>query len=238
MIPKERVKMSNSVTEKSPLEHADFAGSPDLTNKGGVILREASSVRVESPLHHADFAGLAELTNTGGVILREVKFIGHVNLRGNANDPDFLNGVKKALDLDLPLVPCSSAQNANTTIMWLSPDEWLVLVDGGTEAAIEDKLRQSLSGHFAVSDISGAQTMLEISGEDCLQLLQKSISYDLHLHSFPINKVIGTALAKSAAHIRRTGEHEFQLIIRRSFADYIWLWLQQSSKEYGLSVTL
>jgi sarcosine oxidase subunit gamma len=122
--------------------------------------------------------------------------------------------------------------------MWLSPDEWLIIIEGGPEAAIEDKLRQSITGHFAVSDISGAQTMLEISGKDCLQLLQKSIGYDLHLDSFPINKVIGTALAKSSAHIRRTGEYNFQLIIRRSFADYIWLWLQQSSKEYGLSVTL
>jgi sarcosine oxidase subunit gamma len=198
----------------------------------------SNSVTVASPLYHADFAGLAALKIEGGVTLREAKLLGHLNLRGNANDPDFLKGVKSALDLDLPLAPCSSAQNANTTIMWLSPDEWLVIVDGVTEAAIEGKLRQSLRGHFAVSDISGAQTMLEISGKDCLQLLQKSIGYDLHLDSFPINKVIGTALAKSSAHIRRTGEYNFQLIIRRSFADYIWLWLQQSSKEYGLSVTL
>jgi len=198
----------------------------------------SNSVTVASPLEHADFAGLAALKIEGGVILREAKFLGHLNLRGNANDPGFLKGVKNALDLDLPLSPCSSAQNANTTIMWLSPDEWLIIVEGGIEAALEDKLRQFLNGHFAVSDISGAQTMLEISGKDCLSLLQKSIGYDLHLHSFPINKVIGTALAKSSAHIRRTGEFNFQLIIRRSFADYIWLWLQQSSKEYGLSVTL
>ncbi|MFT4993936.1 MAG: sarcosine oxidase subunit gamma [Paraglaciecola sp.] len=198
----------------------------------------SNSVTVASPLYHADFAGLAALKIEGGVTLREAKLLGHLNLRGNANDSGFLKGVKNALDLDLPLAPCSSAQNAETTIMWLSPDEWLIIIEGGTEAAVEDKLRQSLSGHFAVSDISGAQTMLEISGKDCLQLLQKSIGYDLHLDSFPINKVIGTALAKSSAHIRRTGEYNFQLIIRRSFADYIWLWLQQSSEEYGLSVTL
>jgi len=198
----------------------------------------SNSVTVASPLYHADFAGLAALEIEGGVILREAKFLGHLNLRGDANNPDFLNGVQSVLDLDLPLAPCSSAQNSETTIMWLSPDEWLIIVAGGTEAAVEEKLRQSLRGHFAVSDISGAQTMLEISGKNCLQLLQKSIGYDLHLDSFPINKVIGTALAKSSAHIRRTGEHDFQLIIRRSFADYIWLWLQQSSKEYGLSVTL
>jgi sarcosine oxidase subunit gamma len=198
----------------------------------------SNSVTIASPLCHADFAGLAALKIEGGVILREAKLLGHLNLRGNAKDLDFLNGVKHVLDLDLPLQPCSSTQNANTTIMWLSPDEWLIIVEGGSEEALENKLRRSLNGHFAVSDISGAQTMLEISGEYCVQLLQKSIGYDLHLDSFPINKVIGTALAKSSAHIRRTGEQDFQLIIRRSFADYIWLWLQQSSKEYGLSIIL
>lgn len=195
-------------------------------------------VRAESPLQHADFAELATHKTEGGVILHEAKLLGHLNLRGDSSDPEFLRGVKSVLDLDLPILPCSSAQNANTMIMWLSPDEWLIIIAGGTEEAVEEKLRQSLSGHFAVSDISGAQTMLEISGKDCLQLLQKSIGYDLHLHSFPINKVIGTALAKSSAHIRRTGELSFQLIIRRSFADYIWLWLLHSSKEYGLSVTV
>ena len=200
----------------------------------------SNSVRVESPLYHADLPGLAKLSGNPsencGVTLREAKLLGHLNLRGNANDDAFLNGVKQALGLNLPTAPCSSAQNDKALVMWLSPDEWLIIVEGSLEAEIEAELRQTLSGHFAVSDISGAQTMLELSGEDCLNLLKKSIGYDLHLDSFPVGKVIGTAFAQSGAHIRRTGEKSFQLIVRRSFSDYIWLWLQHSSKEYGLAI--
>jgi sarcosine oxidase subunit gamma len=65
----------------------------------------SNSVTVESPLEHADFASLAALKIEGGVILREAKLLGHLNLRGNANDLDFLNGVKSVLDLDLPKMP-------------------------------------------------------------------------------------------------------------------------------------
>ena len=198
----------------------------------------SSSVRVESPLQHADLASLAALAGDGGLVLREAKLLGHLNLRGDVNNPDFLSGVKHVLGLDLPVSPCSSAQNADTIIMWLSPDEWLIIIEGGTEGAVEDKLRLALNGHFAVSDISGAQTIIELSGQDCGKVLQKSMHYDLHLDNFPIGKVIGTSFAKTSVHIRRTGEQHFQLIVRRSFADYIWLWIQHSSKEYGLSVTL
>jgi len=36
--------------------------------------------------------------------------------------------------------------------------------------------------------------------------------------------------------IRRTGEQQWELVIRRSFADYVWLWLQDACAEYGLVV--
>ncbi|MDO6566528.1 sarcosine oxidase subunit gamma family protein [Alteromonas sp. 1_MG-2023] len=195
-------------------------------------------VNVQSPLYHADFESLASVTKEGGVSLREAKLLGHLNLRGNSDSPEFKNGVEKALGLTLPLTPCTSLQNDDATIMWLSPDEWLIIVEGGQEATVEETLRANITGHFAVSDISGGQTILEISGPDCIKVMQKSTGYDFHLKQFPVGKVIGTAFAKSSTYIRRTSYDSFQLVVRRSFADYFWLWLQQSSKEYGLRITL
>lgn len=191
----------------------------------------------QSPLHHAELDSLAAHTSTGGVILHEAKLLGHLNLRGNAQDPAFVAGVEQALGLALPLTPCSSAVNGTTQILWLAPDEWLVVVAHNTEAEVETTLRDKLSGHFAVSDISGAQTIIELSGKDVINLMKKSTGYDMHLDSFPVGKVIGTTFAKAGALIKRTGELEFQLVIRRSFSDYIWLWIQQASLEYGLTIS-
>jgi sarcosine oxidase subunit gamma len=32
------------------------------------------------------------------------------------------------------------------------------------------------------------------------------------------------------------GPQEFELVVRRSFADYLWLWLQSASQEFGLAI--
>jgi sarcosine oxidase subunit gamma len=36
--------------------------------------------------------------------------------------------------------------------------------------------------------------------------------------------------------IRHTGEDTWELLIRRSFADYWWMWLQDAAAEYGLGI--
>ena len=46
----------------------------------------------------------------------------------------------------------------------------------------------------------------------------------------------GSIFAKSQCVIRHTGEDTWELVVRRSFADYFWLWLQDASAEYGLQV--
>jgi len=196
----------------------------------------SNSIHVESPLHHAQLDRLIGQSGAGGIVLHEAKLLGHLNLRGNAQDVGFLAGVQEALGMALPITPCSSTKSELAQIMWLAPDEWLIVVDSGSEYEVEQKLRSYLKGHFAVSDISGAQTIIELSGSNVIDLLKKSTGYDLHLDSFPVGKVIGTTFAKAGAHILRVSEDKFQLVVRRSFSDYIWLWIQQNSKEYGLTI--
>lgn len=196
----------------------------------------SNSVQVESPLHHAQLDQLIGQSNSGGIILHEAALLGHLNLRGNAQDAEFLAGVQEALGVALPITPCSSAKGELAQIMWLAPDEWLIVVASGSEYDVEQKLRSYLKGHFAVSDISGAQTILELSGSNVIELMKKSTGYDLHIDTFPVGKVVGTTFAKTGAHILRVGEDKFQLVVRRSFSDYIWLWIQQGSQEYGLTI--
>ncbi len=59
---------------------------------------------------------------------------------------------------------------------------------------------------------------------------------DVHDRNFPVGKVVTTVFAKTQAVIRRTGDKNWELVVRRSFADYTWLWLQDACKEYGLVV--
>ncbi|WP_342623975.1 sarcosine oxidase subunit gamma [Pseudomonas alkylphenolica] len=199
--------------------------------------RPGNDVKAESPLHHADLPSLVgKGRKNAGVTLREHKYLGHLTLRGDGRDPAFAGGVFKALGLELP-VALTVVANGEMSLQWLGPDEWLLIVPGGQELAVEQKLRDALDGqHIQVVNVSGGQTLLELSGPNVREVLMKSTSYDVHPNNFPVGKAVGTVFAKSQLVIRRTGEETWELLIRRSFSDYWWLWLQDAAAEYGLSI--
>ncbi|MFF7066196.1 sarcosine oxidase subunit gamma family protein [Pseudomonas sp. NPDC008258] len=196
-----------------------------------------AEAKAQSPLHHADLASLVgKGRKNAGVTLREKKFLGHLTLRGDGHNPEFAAGVHKALGLELP-VALTVVANGDTSLQWVGPDEWLLIVPGGQELETEQKLRAALDGqHIQVVNVSGGQSLLELRGPNVREVLMKSTSYDVHPNNFPVGKAVGTVFAKSQLVIRRTAEDTWELVIRRSFADYWWLWLQDASAEYGLSI--
>ncbi|WP_407314625.1 sarcosine oxidase subunit gamma [Pseudomonas sp. nanlin1] len=199
--------------------------------------RPTGSAKAESPLHHADLASLVGKAAPGaGVILREKKLLGHLTLRGDGKDPAFAGAVHKATGLELPGA-LGLLVNGETSLQWLGPDEWLLIVPSGEELAAEQRLREALAGlHVAIVNVSGGQSILELRGPNVRQVLMKSTSYDVHPSNFPVGKAVGTVFAKSQLVIRHTAEDTWELLIRRSFSDYWWLWLQDASAEYGLSI--
>lgn len=206
-------------------------------NAINVYKQRPDAARGESPLSHA---GLHELAGKGpkhaGVSLREKKLLGHLTLRGDADDAAFASAVEQATGMALPAA-LAVVSAGDQSLQWLGPDEWLLIVPSGTEFAVEQKLRTALDGqHISIVNVSGGQTLLELSGPNVRQVLMKSTSYDVHPSSFPVGKAVGTHFAKSQLVIRHTGEDTWELVVRRSFADYIWLWLQDASAEYGLAI--
>ncbi|AMA44357.1 sarcosine oxidase subunit gamma [Pseudomonas monteilii] len=197
----------------------------------------SADVKAQTPLHHADLASLVgKGRQNAGVTLREKKFLGHLTLRGDGHNPAFAAGVQKALGLELP-VALTVVADGETSLQWVGPDEWLLIVPGGQEVEAEQKLRAALEGqHIQVVNVSGGQTLLELRGPNVRDVLMKSTSYDVHPNNFPVGKAVGTVFAKSQLVIRRTAEDTWELMIRRSFADYWWLWLQDASAEYGLTI--
>ncbi|PWB30363.1 sarcosine oxidase subunit gamma [Pseudomonas sp. SDI] len=199
--------------------------------------RPDNAAKAESPLHHADLPSLVgKGRKIAGISLREKAFLGHLTLRGDGRDPAFAGAVFKALGLELP-VALTVVANGDTSLQWLGPDEWLLIVPGGQELTAEQKLREACGDlHVQIVNVSGGQTLLELRGAKVRELLMKSTSYDVHPNNFPLGKAVGTTFAKSQLVIRRSGEETWELLIRRSFADYWWLWLQDAAAEYGLSI--
>ncbi|GGX57105.1 sarcosine oxidase subunit gamma [Saccharospirillum salsuginis] len=191
-----------------------------------------ADVPARSPLAHQDQSSKVAPQNPG-VFLWEDALKTHLVLRGDANNADFRQGIEAATGLDLPEA-LQSTQSDDWALGWIAPDEWLLTGPGDQAFAMETTLRKHLSGHYAVINVSGGQTLVRLAGPEARSVLMKSCPYDVHDRNFPIGKIVNTVLAKSQATIRRLGENDWELVVRRSFADYIWRWLMDASGEYGL----
>ncbi|MGF1737413.1 sarcosine oxidase subunit alpha family protein [Photobacterium satsumensis] len=193
----------------------------------------SEALRYESPLHHVQRYSLERpsKSDTPQVMLEERKEQALYLIRGGG-DNRFFDDVEAVLGLPLPRKACSSAQMEGVQVWWLAPDEWLVL--SSPKRQLEAMLHRQLQGHFSVVDVSGGQCVLVLSGLQAEAVLRKSTPYDVDIRSMPVGKCVGTAFAKTQVVLRRSAEMEFELVVRRSFADYLWLWLQDASEEYGL----
>ncbi|OHV13096.1 hypothetical protein BH688_01630 [Kushneria phosphatilytica] len=192
-------------------------------------------VRTQSPLHDAASPVSLSAQEQAGVLLGERAFLGHLVIRGSADDPDFVSGIEKVLGVALPVTPMTSTVGEMARLHWRSPDEWLLIVPGGEEYRLELALRETLGGHVAVVDVSGGQTVIMLSGAKAREVLMKSAPVDVHPRAFPVGRSVTTCFARAQAMICRVGEAQWELVIRRSYADYLWQWLLDSATEYGVA---
>ena len=195
-----------------------------------------ADVRGESPLHHVGLADIiGQSAADAGVVFSEAGLLGHLTLRCEPSSP--LTPVAQSiLGVALPLSPLTSVEQGDLVVRWIGPDEWLISLPNDQVFDLETRFRAEMTGHHSLVNGSGGMTVYKLRGKHVVDMLKKSTPVDLHDSEFPVGKVVSTVFAKAGAVIRRTGESEFELVVRRSFADYIWLWIQDASQEYGLAV--
>lgn len=196
-----------------------------------------SDIKRESPL-----AGQKEALqgngdksrDASGVTLRERPFLGHISLRGHSDDSAFAAACEKVLGVALPTTPNTLVETDDLVICWLRPTEWLILTEGDACQQWLDALRQALADvHSGVVELSGGQTLIEVRGEHAIDVLSKGTTFDLHSRHFGTGQCARTLLAKTTAFIRVTEPGQaFEIVVRRSFADYLWQWLVDAAGEY------
>lgn len=169
-----------------------------------------------------------------GLSLSELPNIGKVTLRGDAEDSAFAEAAKSILGADLPTVPMTSVEAGGRRIIWKAFDEWLIWTPAGGEAKLIADLRQALSGvHKAVVDVSDYYTMIRVDGPLSRDLLAKGCALDLHRDKFALDQATGTGFHQATLFLARTGEDRFDVMIRWSFADYLWDYFTDGAREWG-----
>ena len=173
------------------------------------------------------------MSEPGGVVCRECLDRAFVNVRADAGDPRLRHAVAQVAGVDLPHEPGTWNHADRSRAYWLGPDEWLLVVEGDDGLEVEGRLRDALDGRFSVADVTGAQVQLELSGPDVGKVLQKSSPYDFHPRNFPPGRCAQTVFAKATALVAAREDGAFDIVFRRSFADYLMQWLADAAAEYG-----
>ncbi len=194
-------------------------------------------IRRESPLVGHKLAARARPTHPGtGVVLRERAFLGHINLRGDSQDPAFFKAVRAALALELPRFPNTAATGNGLVAYWLGPDEWLIVTPEDREVEVAEALRAACSGPWvSVVEVGGGQTVLELRGPGVREVLAKGVPLDLHPRAFADGQCAQTHCAKAPLLLRPLDDG-IEVIVRRSFADYFFQWLEEAAHDLGLGI--
>ena len=168
----------------------------------------------------------------GGVTLEERPFCGHLNLRGDAGDAGFCGALAKVIG-DLPVRPNTTSRHDSVLVLWLGPDEWLLVFDSEAAAsATNNDLDTELAGTFySLADISSAQTIFRLRGPRARDIIRSASTLDVHARQFSKGQCAQTTFAKAGIVLYPVDETPtFELVVRRSFADYLARWVIGSAR--------
>ncbi|MGW6790463.1 sarcosine oxidase subunit gamma [Streptomyces chartreusis] len=195
----------------------------------------ALTVPLRSPLSQfTDRLAAVTRTSGGAIRLAELPFLTQVNVRLDAKGAAF-EAVGLALDLQLPLQPNTVVRTGELTVLWLGPDEWLLIGPPGGEGELESRIREAAGDEpVSVTDVSAQRTTLLVTGPRARDLLAHGCPLDLHPRSFGSGRCAQTTLGRTQVVLVARDEPRagFWVLVRSSFAGYLADWLLDAATEY------
>jgi sarcosine oxidase subunit gamma len=186
-------------------------------------------------------AAAIEAARPRGIRLGERR-LGKIELRGDPGDRAFMAAVGRALDLLLPSEPNTTARRGGLAALWLGPDAWLLTCPTAEIATLIASLREALSDvHAAITDVSDGRVALRLLGPNARDVLAKGCPLDLHPRAFATGSCAQSLLAKASVLLHLLDDDPqhgptFELYVARSFAHYLFAWLEDAGREYGVQV--
>ena len=183
------------------------------------------------------FTPVTESQSYNNFSMKEKTHVSKINLRGNLENKEFASKVEKILGMILPNIPCSTSRKEKITLLWLGPNEWLLVSNNEIpkeantyelEQVLFDNISKTNLG--AITNVTDHFTIFKLSGSNIFEVLSKGCPFDFSSDDFGNNKVVQTILNRVDVTVHRRSENDVDLYVRRSFAGYLWDWLKDSAK--------
>jgi len=117
-------------------------------------------------------------------------------------------------------------------MLWLGPDQWLILSDVQTADELIFACAARLQGllHYAV-DASAALVCVDVEGPSARRILGMGSGIDFHPRAFGVGRCVRTRFANVGALIRGVAPDGFELYVDRSVTDYLERWFAYASAD-------
>lgn len=187
---------------------------------------------VDTPTRYSPLADrAAELDRLpAGIRITEVPFLTQLTLRVDPGG-QAAAAVARVLGTTLPTSPCTYVSAGEVDVLWLGPDEWLVVASPRARERLCGSLRAAIG---SVTDVSAQRTTLSLSGPLTREVLARGCAIDLHPRVSPAGTCVQTLLAQATVIllVRDSVGPEVRLLVGSSFASYVASWLIDACTEY------
>jgi len=178
-----------------------------------------------TPLNGARFEGIATIQDAG--------LTGMITLRGDLSSAEVKTAVHRAVGLDVP-EQRQALSGQGTAVLWMSPDELLLICSYDRVAETIATLDEALKGqHYLAVNVSHARTYMQVSGEGARETLAKLCPVDLSPEAFTPGMFRRTRMAQIPAAFWLDEGGTFHLICFRSVADYAFNLLKTAALPGG-----
>jgi sarcosine oxidase subunit gamma len=197
--------------------------------------RLRAGARAVSPAAHlSESFTAAEVTGTQGVRVRELPFLTMIGVRvspGSATAERLGAVVGTALP-----DRCGAVATADgKSVLWLSPDEYLVVSEEPPASATR-ALSSALAGEpGSVIDLSANRTTFELAGPRARAVLEKGCPLDLHPREFAVGAAYVTVIGSVPVILWKVAPDVYRILPRASFADFLGRWLIDAMVEFKVA---
>ena len=140
----------------------------------------------------------------------------------------------EGIDIDglkLKNEPLTVVFNENTRIMWNGPKNWLLV--STKKDLIKNVVEKFKDTDFAVTDLSHSRAIIEIEGNDVIEVLKKGCPFNFN--TLDKNNSINSTYNGIAFTVDRLGEspNKVRLFSLRSFGESLYHSITDASLEFG-----
>ena len=159
---------------------------------------------------------------------------GMIQLRVDLSDHGVRAAITEVIGLDVPVQRKRTA-GPDMSLVWMSPDELLVVCDHDSAEGTVARLKGALgSFHHLCANVSDARAIFTLTGPRWRDVLAKGMPIDFRDSAFGPGEVRRSRLGQVAAAIWIAGDNTAELVCFRSVAGFVEEWLKTASLEGSL----